>query len=191
MSTPWRITLSGLDRVNEMFPSQVWNLQCTYLTQARPIYKEKTTGLYDQSLLPQKTVAVAVHAQAAKMRSQLLKPDLGDWTGAPSLLSATPQSSWTLCLTWKTSTEIGHGIQRKKCPVWARRVGNTDKVEQVVSIAFTTCTEIQNGENTWETKIIQAQSVHGVPTDRESKYRNLSSCRLPTDRSCSWNTGSW
>lgn len=111
------------------------------------------------------------------MRSRLLKPDLGDWTGVPSLLSASPQSSWILCLTWETSAEIGHGTQRTKCPVWARRVGNADEIEEVVLTAFTTCTEIQNGEKSWETKIIQAQSVHGMTKTRESKHRNPPSHR--------------
>lgn len=41
MPTPQRITLSGVDRVNEMLPSQVWNLRCTFLTQARPVYKRR------------------------------------------------------------------------------------------------------------------------------------------------------
>lgn len=56
--------------------------------------------------IPWKTAALEAHVQVAEMRSQSLKPDLGDWSPCSSV--SPPQSSRTLCLTWKTSTEIGH-----------------------------------------------------------------------------------
>lgn len=55
----------------------------------------------------------------------------------------------------KTSTEIGQGIQRKKCPVLARKVGKAAKAKELDLTAFTTCMEIQNSEKVEKQKITQ------------------------------------
>lgn len=165
MSTPWRITPSGVDRVNEMFPSQVWNLQCVYLTQTRPIYERRQLVFVISPCFLRK-LALAAHVQDARMGSRSLKPDLGDWSLSSSACT-TPKQLNPL-LNPKNFNRNRAGNREEKVSCFSKEGG---KGCQGWVGSFDSFYYLYRNTKWWEelrNKDNPPQSVHGMTTNRES-----------------------